>query len=90
VADHEQIDERRGFPDNQADGAGVAIVPFHGGIVRSLLRFASQQGGASSAEYALILAIIGAAIAIAAANLGGVIGGSINGSADCIDDKGTC
>ncbi len=58
--------------------------------MKLLLRFASQQGGASSAEYALILGVIGTAIAIAALNLGGAIGGSINGGAECIDQTSTC
>ena len=58
--------------------------------MRALLRLASRQGGASSAEYALILAIIGSVIALAALNLGGTVGGSINNSAACIDEASTC
>ena len=55
-----------------------------------MIRFASRQGGASSAESALILAIIGSAIALAAVSLGSSVGGSINSHADCIDEASTC
>ena len=37
-----------------------------------------DQSGAAAAEYALILAIVGAAIALAAFNLGGAIANSMN------------
>ena len=40
--------------------------------------------GASAAEYALILAIIGAVIAIAALTLSGAIGDAMNNTASCI------
>ena len=45
--------------------------------------------GASAAEYALILAIIGAAIALAALFLGGEIAEAINSAGSCIDDPST-
>lgn len=44
-----------------------------------------DKRGASAAEYALILAIIGAVIAIAAVTLGGSIADAMNGAASCID-----
>ncbi len=47
--------------------------------------------GASAAEYALILAIIGAAIAIAAIALSGAISGAMNDATTCINSNGsTC
>lgn len=48
-----------------------------------------DESGASAAEYALILAIIGSVIAIAALTLGASIGGAMNNAADCINDPGT-
>ncbi|MEP5938638.1 MAG: Flp family type IVb pilin [Erythrobacter sp.] len=40
--------------------------------------FLRDESGASAAEYALILAVVGAGIALAAFNLGSAIGVSIN------------
>ena len=45
----------------------------------------ADQSGASAAEYALILAIVGTAIAGAAIALGGSIGNAMNDAAACID-----
>lgn len=44
-----------------------------------------DESGASAAEYALILAIIGTGIAVAAIFLGGTISTSMNGAGDCIN-----
>jgi pilus assembly protein Flp/PilA len=44
----------------------------------------NDESGASAAEYALILAIIGAGIAIAAYNLGGAISTSMSKAGSCI------
>ena len=44
--------------------------------------------GASAAEYALILAIIGAVIALAALGLSQAIGNAMNNTAACINDPG--
>ena len=50
-----------------------------------------DEAGASAAEYALILAIVGSAIAVAAISLGGAIGDSMNDAANCISSDGaTC
>lgn len=51
-------------------------------------RFWQDQSGASAAEYALILAIVGAAIAGAAIFLGDTIANAMNDSAECIESKG--
>jgi pilus assembly protein Flp/PilA len=53
-----------------------------------VLAFLNEQDGASAAEYALILAIVGAAIAGAAIFLGAAISTAINSAASCIS-KGT-
>ena len=47
----------------------------------------SDDRGASAAEYALILAIIGAVIAIAALGLQHAIGNAMDDTADCINDS---
>ncbi|WP_082635143.1 Flp family type IVb pilin [Sphingobium baderi] len=52
-----------------------------------------DEGGASAAEYALILAIVGTGIAVAAATLGGAISGAMTKATDCINEgagQGTC
>ncbi|HEU0311060.1 MAG TPA: Flp family type IVb pilin [Sphingomicrobium sp.] len=46
--------------------------------------------GASAAEYALILAIIGAVIAIASITLAGSIGNAMNDTASCIETSADC
>ena len=63
---------------------GVRIMTF----VKTFLR---DDSGASAAEYALILAIVGAAIALAAITLGGVIADALNEASTCISSNGsTC
>ena len=58
--------------------------------MRTLTYMLRDCRGASAAEYALILAIVGAAIAIAAMTLSGAITNSMNNTASCIDDSSTC
>jgi len=45
-----------------------------------------DESGASAAEYALILAIVGTGIAVAAVNLGGSISNAMAKSGRCIDN----
>ena len=45
-----------------------------------------DESGASAAEYALILAIVGSVIALAAIFLSGAIGDAINGAGTCINN----
>ncbi|MEN3972687.1 Flp family type IVb pilin [Sphingomicrobium sp. XHP0235] len=47
-----------------------------------------DEAGASAAEYALILAIVGSAIAVAAIALGGAVGNAMNDAANCIETDG--
>ncbi|HKR16759.1 Flp family type IVb pilin [Rhizorhapis sp.] len=44
----------------------------------------NDESGASAAEYALILALVGTGIAVAAYNLGDAIGDEMNSAKDCI------
>ena len=55
-------------------------------LIKSLL---IDDGGASAAEYALILAIVGTAIAVAAIGLGNAISGAMSDAADCIKSPTT-
>ena len=54
-------------------------------------RMLKDESGASAAEYALILAIVGSAIALAAITLGSTIANAMNSASTCISSKGkTC
>lgn len=52
----------------------------------------NDESGASAAEYALILAIVGTGIALAAFQLGGAIGTAMDDARACIEDveSGEC
>ena len=60
-----------------------------GNIMSKILGYLNNEDGASAAEYALILAIVGAAIAAAAIFLGQTIASAVNSAASCISSKGT-
>jgi pilus assembly protein Flp/PilA len=53
--------------------------------MKTFINMLRDDSGASAAEYALILAIIGAVIAIAALGLSKAIGNAMNNTADCIN-----
>ncbi|HZZ36710.1 MAG TPA: Flp family type IVb pilin [Caulobacteraceae bacterium] len=55
-----------------------------------IVSFLKDENGASAAEYALILAIIGGAIALAMIALGSSIATAINSAKDCIDTPSAC
>jgi pilus assembly protein Flp/PilA len=57
-------------------------------MTKFLKNFATDESGASAAEYALILAIVGTAIAVAALTLGTSISGAMSGAAATIDAGG--
>ena len=60
-------------------------------MVKFVKSFVMDESGASAAEYALILAVIGTAIAVAAIALGGAIGGALTDAKTCISTNGvTC
>ena len=52
--------------------------------MKNFINMLRNKRGASAAEYALILAIIGAVIAIAALGLSNAIGEAMNDTASCI------
>jgi pilus assembly protein Flp/PilA len=61
----------------------------------NFIKMIRDDRGAAAAEYALILAIVGAAIAVAAVLLGGSIANAMNDARACIDSPpqsagGTC
>jgi pilus assembly protein Flp/PilA len=60
--------------------------------MKTFINMLRDDRGASAAEYALILAIIGAVIAIAALTLAGAIGNAMNNTAECINNptSGVC
>jgi pilus assembly protein Flp/PilA len=59
--------------------------------MKTFINMLKDQSGASAAEYALILAIVGTAIAAAAIFLGDTIAVSLNDAATCISSNGaTC
>lgn len=60
--------------------------------MKTFIKTLRDKRGASAAEYALILAIIGAVIALAALGLSNAIGNAMNDTANCIETPttGTC
>jgi pilus assembly protein Flp/PilA len=58
--------------------------------MRNFINMLRDESGASAAEYALILAIVGTAIALAAILLGDTIATSMNRASSCIADPSNC
>lgn len=54
-----------------------------------LKNFVRDESGASAAEYALILAIVGTGIALAAWNLGDAVRGAMSDATTCISGTTT-
>ena len=54
--------------------------------MKNFINMLRDDRGASAAEYALILAIIGAVIAVAALGLADAIGNAMDNTADCINN----
>jgi len=54
--------------------------------MKTFINMLRDDRGASAAEYALILAIIGAVIAVAALGLADAIGNAMDNTADCINN----
>ncbi len=57
--------------------------------MKSFISMLKNDSGASAAEYALILAIVGGAIAIAAVTLGGSISNALGKASNCINAGST-
>jgi len=55
----------------------------------NFIKMLRDDRGAAAAEYALILAIVGAAIAVAAVLLGGAIANAMDDARDCIENPPT-
>ena len=58
-------------------------------MIKFFRNFVNDEAGASAAEYALILAIVGTGITLAAVGLGNSISGAMNTATGCITNK-TC
>jgi pilus assembly protein Flp/PilA len=58
--------------------------------MKTFIKMLKDESGASAAEYALILAIVGTAIALAALYLGGEIAGAVNSAGSCINTTSNC
>ena len=60
-------------------------------MIKLITSFLADDSGASAAEYALILAIVGTGIAGAAFARGGAMSNSMNKAVNCINSTtGTC
>ena len=60
-------------------------------MTKLLKKLWNDESGASAAEYALILAIVGTAIAAASIFLGSTISNAMNDASECITSQGdTC
>ena len=57
--------------------------------MKTLINLWKDDSGASAAEYALILAIIGTGIAVAAITLGGAISSEMSDAAKCVGTPNT-
>ena len=57
--------------------------------MKTFMNMIRDESGAAAAEYALILAIVGAAIAIAAIGLGGAVANAMNRATSCINSANT-
>jgi pilus assembly protein Flp/PilA len=55
--------------------------------MKTFIRMLKDDSGASAAEYALILAIIGTAIAVAAIGLGNAVAGAMNKASTCVSSS---
>ncbi len=57
--------------------------------MKTFINLLKDDSGASAAEYALILAIIGSAVALAALALGTAVGNRMSSAANCIQNGTT-
>jgi pilus assembly protein Flp/PilA len=57
--------------------------------MKTFINMLRDDSGASAAEYALILAIIGAAIALAAIALGNAVATAMNRASNCVSSNST-
>ena len=57
--------------------------------MKNFINMLKDESGASAAEYALILAIVGAGIAVAAWTLGSAISTAMDSAASCVTSAST-
>lgn len=57
--------------------------------MQKIVSFLTDESGASAAEYALILAIIGAGVGVAVFSLGGAIKNKVDNATACINSNTT-
>jgi pilus assembly protein Flp/PilA len=69
--------------------SGTGGSNIRGRTMKTFINMLRDDRGASAAEYALILAIIGAVIALAALGLADAIGNAMNDTAACISNPTT-
>jgi pilus assembly protein Flp/PilA len=53
--------------------------------MKTFINMIKDEAGASAAEYALILAVIGSVIAIAALGLANAVGGAMDSASTCVN-----
>ena len=58
--------------------------------MKTFINLMKDEAGASAAEYALILAIVGGAIALAALALGTAVSQSMNRASNCVTNTSSC
>ena len=58
--------------------------------MKTFLNMIRDDSGAAAAEYALILAIVGAAIVVAAIGLGNAVAVAMNSAASCVTNTASC
>jgi pilus assembly protein Flp/PilA len=58
--------------------------------MKTIINLLKDESGASAAEYALILAIVGTAIAAAAITLGNTIANAMDTASACIQTPSSC
>jgi pilus assembly protein Flp/PilA len=59
-----------------------------GTLMSQVAAYLNDESGASAAEYATILAIVGSALAVSAIFLGSVIASALNSAGTCISTAG--
>jgi pilus assembly protein Flp/PilA len=75
-------------PGSQFPCPGPGAGPMWGYVdMKTFLKtFLADESGASAAEYALILAVLGVAIVAGAISLGGAIGEALSDAGECVRD----
>jgi pilus assembly protein Flp/PilA len=59
-------------------------------MITFLRSFVRDEAGAATAEYAMLLAIIGSGIAVAALTLSDAVAAAVTDAGDCVASNATC